>query len=323
MKQIFLLASLILLSEVLSAQTLSRSDIFFQGGESYTRYHCDSIDPGPSGNGVTWDLSALNSYSSEIQTVTDYSGANYPTASIKVSTPAIDYYYEVSDTLIRWIGGHSLSFISDHSFTNPLDYMRFPITPTWNYSDNYACNYINNVGHSTSEIGSLQREFSGFGTLITPNGTFTDVIRIKSKHILRFVNNTNGTIHRDTIHLYLWYKAGVHHELASVSHGRNSFSGFYSSATYLDVPANLSLEENTETRLSVFPNPTADAVTFHSDELFDRVEIVKLSGEIVSLHSSKDANNQEISLSGLSPGLYLAKVYRRNDLISVKRISKN
>ncbi len=321
MKTNYLLATLLLLAGSLSAQSLNRSDIFFQSGESYTRYYCDSIGPGPAGNGVTWDLSSLNSYASETQVVTDYSGSTYPTASIKVAIPSSEDYYQISDTLIQLIGRHSLGFPGNYSFTDAMDYLKFPITPLLNYSDNYSCNYVNNVGHSMSETGSIQREFSGFGILVTPIGTFTDVLRIKSVHILSTTDNNNGNIYPDTLTTYYWYKAGVHHELASVVYS-NSFSGAYAISTYLDVPTDLGLEENPSFQLSLFPNPSATFISIQSDEVISKVEVYKLAGEL-ALEQSANTTSLEMDLSALNTGMYLVKVYGTNGAVSVKRVSKN
>lgn len=321
MKKKYLLATLLLLTGSLSAQSLTRSDIFYQPGESYTRYYCDSIGPGPAGNGVTWDLSALSSYANETQAVTDYSGATYPTASIKVAIPSSEDYYQISDTLIQLVGRHSLGFPGNYSFTDAMDYLKFPITPSLNYSDTYSCNYVNNVGHSMSETGSIQREFSGFGILVTPIGTFTDVVRVKFLHVLSTTDNSSGNIYPDTVITYYWYKAGVHYELASVVHG-NSFSGPYDFSTYLDVPADLGLEENPSSRLSVFPNPSNKLITVQSDEVISKVEVHQLSGGL-ALDQAVNNTSSEIDLSALNTGMYLVKIYGKDGAVSVKRIAKN
>lgn len=172
-----------------------------------------------------------------------------------------------------------------------------------------------------SETGSIQREFSGSGVLITPIGTFTDVVRIKSIHILSTTDNTNGNIYPDTLITYYWYKAGVHHELASVIHG-NSFSGPYAISTYLDVPADLGMEENPSIRFSLFPNPSATFITIQSDEVISKVEVYQLSGEL-EMGQTVNSTSSQIDLSTLNTGMYLVKIYRKDKAVSVKRITKN
>jgi len=79
-----------------------------------------------------------------------------------------------------------------------------------------------------------------------------------------------------------------------------------------------------EEKTSLYPNPATDRLYFKStlvenDEI--RVEILTLDGKILI---SKNTNPYElsISVSGLSPGMYICRISSRNKLSSSKFIKK-
>ena len=173
-------------------------------------------------------------------------------------------------------------------------------------------------GINVNRLGTVQSEYSGAGTLITPAGTFTNVIRIKSTQTI--TDTVPGMGNHSTIVAYNWYKAGVNHELANVTEVTSSSSS--QSAYYTSVPLNLGLEENELINLLVFPNPATNRIHINSDEVISKVEVYQLSGEL-ALEQTANATALEIDLTALNTGMYLVKVTGQNGAVSVKRITKN
>lgn len=320
MKKWYFLSCLLSFGNILSAQNLTRSDIYYHAGENYTMFFSDSVSYGTSGIGVTWDLSAMNNNYQQAITVGDFSDASYPNGDLYVDLGYETRIYKSTDTLIEEVGVIGLSN-GYYSISDPMIFMKFPITPAYSYSDTFVFSYTSN-GHSMTGVESLQNEFSGYGTLITPFGTFTDVVRIKSSSTVTNTDNVNGNTYHHTETTYNWYKTGVHHELATITEGNNDSQPFYG-VYYFDVPANLGLEENASTHLSLSPNPTSDVVTIKSNELITGIEFYTVSGELSLTHSMNESNTAEVTISSLNSGIYMVKIYGKDGSISVQRITKN
>lgn len=316
MKKVYFFAALLLSGNTLFAQNLTRSDIGYTAGENYTMYASDYVNPGTSGTGVTWDLSAMTNNSQITVATSANSGGSFPTANVKLTqSNGGVIYYNITNSKMELVGLNASGTVFNYS--NPATYMQYPVTTAYNYTDAFAASFTVS-GLNFNRTGSIQAEYSGTGTLITPEGTFTNVVRIKSTQ-----TNTDtysgGTINSSIV-AYNWYKAGVHHELANVSLITGTSTS--QSAYYTDVPANLGLEESELINLLVFPNPSNGTIHINSDEQINTIEVYQLSGELAAQQTVNNTSS-EMDLSGLNSGMYLMKVYGQNGAVSVKRITKN
>lgn len=316
MKKIYFYAAMLLSGNTLFAQNLTRTDIGYTIGDNYTMYASDYVSPGNSGTGVTWDLSAMTDNSQITVSTGANSGGSFPTANIKLTqSNGGAIYYNISATKMEVVGIDAGGTV--FTYTNPQTYLQFPVTATYNYTDASAATFSVS-GFAFNRTSSIQSEYSGTGTLITPEGTFTNVVRIKSTQ-----TNTDtyagGTINSSIV-AYNWYKAGVTHELANVSDITGSSTS--QSAYYTSVPANLGLEESELINLLLFPNPATGSIHINSDEVISNVEVYQLSGEL-AMQQAANNTSLEMDLSALNTGMYLVKVYGKNGAVSVKRISKN
>lgn len=318
MKKIYIFAALLISGNAVFAQSLTRTDIGYAAGENYTMYSSDAVSPGSAGTGVTWDLSAMTNNSQVTVNPTVNSGGPFPAANLKLtqSNGGIIYYNQ-TNSILEVLGIDAVSTVFNYS--NPATYLQFPLTASSNYTDQFACTYTVS-GFNFTRTGSTQTEFSGYGTLITPAGTFTNVVRLKSTQTLTDVYS-GGTINT-TIISFNWYKAGVHHEVANVS-ASTSNGNTTNSAYYTSVPANLGLEENQLINLSAFPNPATDVLHINSDEMISKIEFYTVSGELSLNHSMNESNTAEINIAALNSGMYLVKVYGKDGSISIQRITKN
>lgn len=319
MKKIYIFTALLISGNAVFAQSLTRTDIGYTAGESFTMYASTAqINPGTAGTGVTWDLSTMGNSNQVTVDVTTNSGGPFPSANTKAtqSNGGVIYYNQTASVL-EVLGINAVSTV--FSYSNPATYLQYPLTSGTNYTDQFACTFTVS-GFNFTRTGSTQSEFSGYGTLITPLGTYTNVVRLKSTQTITDVYS-GGTLN-STIVTYNWYKAGIHHEIANVSATTSNGNTTYSSY-YTNVPTNLGLEENELINLSVFPNPSTDVLHINSDEVISKIEFYTLSGELSLDHSMNESNTAEINIAALNSGMYLVKVYGKDGSISVQRITKN
>ena len=79
---------------------------------------------------------------------------------------------------------------------------------------------------------------------------------------------------------------------------------------------------NSETSLSVYPNPTKDILYIKplDNQKFD-VSIYSITGQLVSQYSNLD--NNQIDIKNLEKGIYILKITSQNNIIHIQKIIKD
>jgi len=109
---------------------------------------------------------------------------------------------------------------------------------------------------------------------------------------------------------YYYYEVEAH----------NSFTkSDFNNKTLVYYTAVSGIDEVIANQLSIFPNPTKDEIFIKSDLQIEKVEIYSLAG---SLLLSKNDFDGKISVSALSKGIYLLKVYTDKGL-TIRKIVKD
>lgn len=293
--------------------TIQSSDFYPTIGETYTVYVSDSVSPGPSGSNVTWDLSGVNIYSSNTFNVLG-SDPSYPSATNNLdqgggSKMYLDLSTEEYFIVALTFNGGSIVF----SNTNKM--YQFPMSMGTTFTDNFSAT-INQYGDITLRTGTAEAEVDGYGTLITPVGTYTDALRI---HIFKtIVDDDQGAISNMTQDIYMWLKAGTFHELANVqitySDGEAMGSSYYTGATSVGLASNISTNP-----LVLYPNPAQDIVSLKYDSKINNIEVYDINGRSIAVASNP--TNHTIDVSGLNAGIYYVHVYSNNNE-SVEKLVK-
>jgi len=77
------------------------------------------------------------------------------------------------------------------------------------------------------------------------------------------------------------------------------------------------VDENKNSALTIYPNPTNGLVYVKSSELIDKVEVIDLNGKVISTSISKT-----IDLSDLPKGIYFIKVYTQSSIKTEKLVKQ-
>lgn len=182
-------------------------------GETYRVWYTElpgGLDVGPAGANQTWDFSNNNWATFELQfSILDPEDAicanDFPDAEFVWLLDEFEAYnfYTTSATGIDLIGGASgtadeILFKEIHS--NTEDGLQFPATfgDSYTYDMEYTSYFF---GLSSVESGNGEATFDGYGTIITPAGTFENVLRMK---IERTVTATAGIMETQ----YAWILPG-------------------------------------------------------------------------------------------------------------------
>lgn len=198
MKKIFysLIAFALPLS-VLAQPTIDSAE-FYQVGQHFNYRYCTNVPPGPAGAMQTWDFTSVSD--SSVAAV-DVVAAAAP-ANVSMAIGGITYYLNVNDTQTV-ITGLDLP-IASISYTPPAILITHPVTYLDVASDTFT-NVVNVVSPPVTANGGgwSTMNADGYGTLKTPQGTFTDVLRVKSMHS-EDDTSLAGVEHIDFVS-YLWY----------------------------------------------------------------------------------------------------------------------
>ena len=148
--------------------------------------------------------------------------------------------------------------------------------------------------------------YDGYGTLITPFGTFTNAIRIKTE------NPDDST---ET--LYTWYKVNPFRYLLTVIVGNVLGDVNFNFAD----PTVLSNQKFDVSEIVIFPNPASNfLIVKHSDDtIINRITITDLSGKKIL---EQNGNIPLINIESLASGMYVLEVFSGENKI-VSKFVKN
>ena len=274
MKNLFLsVAGLLALSIGSTAQTINIEDMTPQMGDIYTAaLSFMAVSPGTSGLNQMWDLSGLNDYWIATSTSTIVSpeglpGAeNFPNATHANPTDGQESiaYISYGNNKIEMVGVYNPYAIK--IYPNPKSNIEFPLSFQTSWSDTYEMNATADDGTFTQEIGTTTSIVDGSGTLITPTGTYTDVLRMKQAIEKQVITSVDGQVvssYTNALVDYMFLKAGYAVPLAIVADVNSSGIGSWASYSISSIVGLDKLSPVNE--LTIFPVPVINNFTINMD----------------------------------------------------------
>jgi hypothetical protein len=258
-----------------------------------------TTSPGAAGANVTWDLSALTPTVVGVAKIVAPSATPYasifPSATYAIElTPngapgSIYEYYVVSATKWDIIGnGYSVASPSGNYTPDPKLMIPFPFSFTQSVTDTYQ--------KLAGSPGSVTVTYDGYGTLITPYKTVSNVIRVK--------RDFGGTDY-----FYDWFSVNPLVIAASYDNNTQKYT-FLSTSSTTDVK-----DVARQAKSSVYPNPIVSTATISlsgtSVNTSAKVIVTDVTGRIVK---TMKMENQKTTFSrdGLNSGLYFYTVYSQS-----------
>lgn len=212
-------------------------------------------------------------------------------------------------------------------YTNSQLVMSYPFTYNSTFTD-----YFEGTGENTQGIEIFRKGYTtstadGYGTLTLPNGTFTNVLRVKTvqdyKDSFDFMGDAYEYKYFFTT--YSYYSNDYRLPLLNISYneitepflGSTSVSksvAFYPNST-------TSVQENEKTNISVYPNPANDRffVSNNNNAEITTVEILDITGKSVLLTPYTAGNG--ISTDELPAGIYMVRIWSGELAIGSQRIN--
>ena len=269
----------------------------FETELSMTVYKGNSsgLSPGNAGANQVWDFSGLTLTPRDetvitVAVVTAISASSFPTSNycwkvINSRDPnninTAYAFFNLSNTSFESVGSSNSSDNSISKYFDPQINFKFPYTYNTEINDIYQ---IDN-----GDPKSFTSVYDAYGTLKTPFGTYTNVIRKKS------TEGTNVDYH--------WYQTKPFSRIMSGEFNNNGSITVFKNTTGLGVD-----QIEPKKAMAVFPNPTPAELNIQLPEqqTLDRVAITDVTGKIVM---KQDQNLNQINVSHLANGLYFIEAH--------------
>lgn len=312
--KLYIFTFVLLFSNILSAQPiLTQNNTAPQANQNFTITNINFINPGSSGANQTWDFSTASSMGASSINVFDASstqnGNNFPSSNIAISQDGVLSYYEINSNVWNYFGLHTTLSVS---YSNPQAVLSFPFTYSNQITDSFYC--VFNVGYNIFKRGLALIEADGYGNLILPSGTYTNVLRVH--YIINTKDSSQNGVSNYTQEYYYWFKEWNHNPVAYMMVTPTQ-SGYYLNNIFTGI-------NEYETIFDIYPNPCSDILILNiNNSALENIQlrIYDLSGkEILFKNMLPGENNKTIDISTLSCGTYILCMYSSNKVIETKKI---
>ncbi|MGN6566623.1 MAG: T9SS type A sorting domain-containing protein [Flavipsychrobacter sp.] len=306
MKFRFLLISMCLLITAQAQLTIHHCEDFM-AGTTLRFQQCDpSVLAGNSGASVTWDFSALAPMP---DTTTEWIvapaatayAAQFPTANLVEKYSDGTFVYARTNTDSSFLVGY-LDTVNGYTirYPDPVLYALRPIS-----YGNIITRAFSNIFRSSSfnfnGNGSCTITADAYGTLILPNGSFPNTLRLTITQTQSDTVIPGGTVTFTTTVSHIWFDDSHTSALLKIDSTQTAV-GSSKTVQYLlsettAVPQIISID-----LFCFYPNPANDVVNITAP-VGSVLSITNTIGQqVISVHTTP--NKTALSLSGLPDGLY-------------------
>jgi len=295
-----------------------------------------SVSPGNAGPNQIWDFSDIT-FTEDSEVTSFYKpsetpyASKFPDATIAETSGDGEYTYSKStSTELTILGnyGETEEGTSSMIFTDPLIVLKLPFVYNQTITDDFVTE-VELSGIKGQYAGDYSATYDGYGTLITQDGTFNDVIRLKT--ITNSVTTTMGfeVSNVETSYLFFTIIYGepifVISEIASTILGETEVSSSVAISQLIHIDANKKAHLQ-DLKLSLWPNPSSDVVAIDFKDLASDDYTLKVTSQDGTALIEKKlfvtkGESHNIDISELKSGLYFLEVSSLNG-IAVKKIVK-
>ncbi len=293
---------LFLCSKIGAQILLTAGDVNPSLGQMSVTYQCPIVSPGDSGTNQTWDLSGLTPTAT---TTRSYTASTIQGATIRQNrntNGALTAFDLKCDSSGQAVIAQSNETGVVIGYFNTKKILTLPVA----YGTIHQ-SYYHASASGTPVYGLLTQTLDGSGTLITPEGTFSNVVRIHS-HDNFYVETNLGNLYY-TEDTYTWYKAGIKDELASItSIAQVGYPPYYESALYLETTT-YGLTEEEMGKLAIYPTPVISNFSIQPSEAgVKSITISDAQGKLFTCSYKELANRIVVDSEPLSSGVYFVRL---------------
>lgn len=310
-----------------------------------------SVIPGPEGANQTWDLSGIKNQDTITTNYVDPSttqfGSEFPSANVAADQGGLIGYLSANSALVKMIGvaldaeifGTQTQGFSDVNPSDTLMIVQSMYEGGYTDSSYYQISAYYGGTIQGFQIDSIRRTeskkeevlFDGYGTVITPNGTFANSLR--EKVITRTVKleegyaflfggwfSPGGEQVEETV-VYNWYTSGIKFPIASVT--TENIGGSTIEASYNNSAEVVSVNSLTanNTSITLYPNPVVESVMITGTNANQIAYVYDAMGRMV-LSAKLNSEMTPLSLKNLTKGTYQLQVLEQGVQVTVESFVK-
>jgi len=295
-------------------------------GNSFAYTGTSAFGPGPSGAGQTWNFSTISGTlggpSNCVTVASTPNGASFPSANIAFNnTSSSNYsYFKTSSTAYQNYGNVTSSGVV-MSYSNPEDFLRFPFAYTNSYTDPWSVTFVNS-GFTFYRTGTTTVTADGYGTLIIPSGTYSNVMRVHFVQTYQDSADFGGTpyIISYSNDEYLWYSNSTHAALAATFNFTSTPGSSGSAGFYLGSPVGIDEISGLLSDFNVYPNPAVNELTIDFNLLESAAYTVNVYNSLgqsviapaIAEETAVGTKTIRMDVSGLPEGIYFSEVVLDN-----------
>lgn len=319
LQNLILIALFLCSASIIAQPSLTASNMNPSAGEMFTYYSStNTASPGNAGANQTWNLTVLSSTASAtsafVSAASTPSGSSFPLATLSGTTSgSSNYSYFTPGSTGYYNYGQVVNGVV-MSYSDPETILSYPFNYNNTNTDGWACTFTN--GSQIVRTGSTTITADGYGTLITPAGTYSNVMRVH--FVQAYKDSSMGVIIFNYVNdEYMWYQPGIHQVLAyTYTFTINGSTGGNLGGYMATTPTGLNNFSPQIESLSLFPNPSTEAVTLSfngTEAVMAEIQVCSVTGQklksISGIEISPGKNNVKVSTDDLPEGIYFMQIY--------------
>ena len=272
-----------------------------------------------AGANVIWDFSNLvvtDSISEYIEIV-DLSSSNNPTkyssANYVGKTMDGEFYSLISNQEHHSLGFEGSDFRVNY-LADPRLVSKYPMTYNDEFQDTFSAIVIIQ-GTQINRTGTVVIKADGYGDLIMPYGTVSNVLRVLT--VTTWEDEISGTVSTAIDSTYNWEALSEVGPTISIFYNdgvRSSFEGSYSDPSPISTA--VGKDESIENLITIYPNPANDYLSIEI-AIPTTISIFNLQGQMVKKLPMLQGR-QKIDISDLDKGTYLLNIKTKNNIVTKK-----
>src|SRR6056297_369863 len=268
---------------------MQNSTHVLQTGDEHYFNICNTADEGPSGPAQVWDFSKLETQSQLTSYMyqpdeTSFS-SDIDEANAVLEEYDTKFYFRTSPHIIEQYGTVSKSNTIIR-YDKPFVKMIFPFSYGDSYTGDFSGTVEGNNNYSATFTGSYTLEADAYGTLVLPNKTYHNVLRIKTNKEQCYNNSSCncGTVS------YKWYAKNIRYPLLTIIKTHSSSGERVIKTAYYSKTKERKTGENNDPlwdemiQAKIYPNPFDNEfkIDYQLAENSDvTIEIYDNSGRVV------------------------------------------
>ncbi len=321
MKRIYILVNVLISTAAFAQPTLEQSNVGEVIGDNYVTSITDwdgVISSG--GSNQTWDYSNIVATSTSpldhINPNTCPSAGSFVNANVSAFYNNQSYVHlNVTATDNDVVGQYASGVAIPYS--DPEKVLKYPFTMGDSFVDSFGGTFFN--GATFVRDGNVTVTADGYGTLILPNSTITNVLRVKVSE--DYGDAVGGVeVYHYNIDIYKFYKPGINTPVLTLTHIEYG-TVVINHGAFIDDPS-LTIEENNTQELSVYPNPFSTNFTVETTTDNGKIEVFDILGNLVYYTEVVEQNNVVIDLDNNESGIYIVRVTSSTGVNDMKLVKE-